>query len=143
MASAIDPPLENIIVVHPARQRQTAYRVGVSPIDVSRAISIDTADAFARWLDGDGAGQPEVVVSIYKASTHKQHVTLLELQEVALCSGWVDTQTKRIDDERYAIRFVPRRRGSNWGPKNRAMAKRLLDQGRVKASGKATLPPDL
>jgi uncharacterized protein YdeI (YjbR/CyaY-like superfamily) len=115
----------------------------MSPIDVSHAIPIDTADAFEQWFDGNGPGQPEVVVAIYKASTHKQHVTLLELQEVALCHGWVDTQTKRIDDDRYAIRFVPRRRGSNWGPKNRAMAKRLLDQGRVKASGKATLPPNL
>ena len=129
--------------MHAAREGQTAYRVGVSPIDVSRAISIETAGAFEGWLEGDGARQPEVVVAIHKAATHKQHVTLLELQEVALCYGWVDTQTKRIDDERYAIRFVPRRRGSNWGPKNRAMAKRLLDQGRVTASGKATLPPDL
>ena len=39
--------------------------------------------------------EPEVIVAIYKASTHKQHVTLLELQEAALCHGWVDTQTKR------------------------------------------------
>jgi uncharacterized protein YdeI (YjbR/CyaY-like superfamily) len=115
----------------------------VSPIDVPRAIAINSAAGFDRWLEEQGMSEPEVVVAIYKASTHKQHVTLLELQEIALCHGWVDTQTKRIDDERYAIRFVPRRRGSNWGPKNRAMAKRLLDQGRVKASGKATLPPDL
>lgn len=115
----------------------------VSPIDVAKAIQTDTPDAFDRWLDSNERSEPEVVVAIYKASTRKQRVTLLELQEVALCHGWVDTQTKRIDDERYAIRFVPRRRGSNWGPKNRDMARRLLDQGRVRASGKATLPPDL
>jgi hypothetical protein len=30
-----------------------------------------------------------------------------ELLETALCHGWVDTQTKRIDDQGYAIRFVP------------------------------------
>lgn len=115
----------------------------MSPIDVATAVPTESADAFDGWLDRNGAMAPDIVVAITKAASGKQSVTLLDLQEVALCHGWVDTQTKRIDDERYAIRFVPRRRGSNWGPKNRAMARRLLDQGRVRASGKATLPPDL
>ena len=115
----------------------------MSPIDISRAIPITSADALDRWLERDGGSHAEVVVAIRKASSGKQTVTLLELQEVALCHGWVDTQTKRIDDERYAIRFVPRRPGSRWGTKNRAMARRMLDQGRVRAPGIATLPPDL
>ena len=115
----------------------------MSPINAARAITMDTAADLDRWLERDGSSQPEVVVAIRRASSGKQTVTLLELQEVALCHGWVDTQTKRIDDERYAIRFVPRRPGSTWGAKNRAMAQRLLEQGRVRASGMATLPADL
>ena len=115
----------------------------MSPIDAARAIPTDTAADFDRWLEHHASSQSEVVLAIRKASSGKQTVTLLDLQEVALCHGWVDTQTKRIDDERYAIRFVPRRPGSTWGAKNRAMALRLLDQGRVRASGLAMLPPDL
>jgi uncharacterized protein YdeI (YjbR/CyaY-like superfamily) len=65
------------------------------------------------------------------------------LLETALCHGWVDTQTKRIDDERYAIRFVPRRAGSNWSALNRQLALRLLAEGRVTAAGIAVLPGDL
>ncbi len=72
-----------------------------------------------------------------------QTVSLVALQETALCHGWVDTQTKRIDDLRYAIRFVPRRPDSNWSDKNRRMARRLLDAGRITDSGTATLPSDL
>jgi uncharacterized protein YdeI (YjbR/CyaY-like superfamily) len=68
---------------------------------------------------------------------------LAALQEVALCHGWVDTQTKRIDDERYAIRFVPRRPRSNWSPTNREMARRMLAEGRVTEAGAAVLPSDL
>jgi uncharacterized protein YdeI (YjbR/CyaY-like superfamily) len=115
----------------------------MSPIDAARAIPTDTVADFDRWLERHGSAQPEVVVAIRKASSGTQTVTLVELQEVALCHGWVDTQTKRIDDDRYAIRFVPRRPGSTWGAKNRAMARRLLDKGRVRASGIATLPSDL
>jgi hypothetical protein len=47
------------------------------------------------------------------------------------------------DRARYAIRFVPRRAGSNWSPKNRRMAARLLADGRVTGAGQATLPADL
>jgi uncharacterized protein YdeI (YjbR/CyaY-like superfamily) len=70
-------------------------------------------------------------------------VGLVGLQEVALCHGWVDTQTKRIDEARYAIRFVPRRPPSNWSEKNREMARRLVAESRMTAAGTATLPADL
>ena len=115
----------------------------MSPIDFSRATPINSAAGFDRWLEEQGMSQPEVIVAIYKASTHKQHVTLLQLQEIALCHGWVDTQTKRIDDERYAIRFVPRTPRSTWGAKNRAMAARMLAAGRVEPAGLATIPADV
>ena len=33
--------------------------------------------------------------------------------------------------------------GSHWSPKNRAMARRMLDAGRITAAGIASLPSDL
>ena len=100
----------------------------MSPLDVSRAVPIAGPADFDRWLESHGESEREVVVAIYKKASGKQTVTLVDLQEVALCHGWVDTQTKRIDDERYAIRFVPRRPGSNWSETNREMARRLLEE---------------
>jgi len=91
----------------------------------------------------NGTGEPEVVVAIHNRASGRQTVGLVALQEVALCHGWVDTQTKRIDEQRYAIRFVPRRPRSHWSEKNRAMARRLIAEGRLTAEGTATLPPDL
>ena len=98
---------------------------------------------FDRWLGAHGASEREVVVAIHTKASGKQTVTFAELQEMALRHGWVDTQTKRIDDERYAIRFVPRRPGSNWSPTNRRIARRLVQEGRMTAAGAAVLPPDL
>ena len=98
---------------------------------------------FDRLLSGKGRGAREVVVAIYKKASGKQTVTLTGLQEVALCHGWVDTQTKRIDDERYAIRFVPRRADSSWSETNRQMARRLREEGRIRPAGAAKLPRDL
>ena len=112
-------------------------------MDTSNAVPIERAGDFDRWLAHNGTTEREVVVAIYKQSSGKQTVTLTELQEVALCHGWVDNLGQRIDDERWALRFTPRRPGSNWSPTNRAMARRLLAAGRVRPAGRVLLPDDL
>ena len=115
----------------------------MSPVNVSLAIPIASATDFDRWLALHGRAERSVVIRIRNKASGRQTVTLVELQETALCHGWVDTQTKRIDEVSYAIRFVPRRPGSTWSPKNRRMAARLLLEGRITEAGAATLPSDL
>jgi uncharacterized protein YdeI (YjbR/CyaY-like superfamily) len=113
------------------------------PVDISKAIPIPASETFDAWLHANGRREREVVVAIHNKASGRQTVGLVELQEVALCHGWVDTQTRRIDADRYAIRFVPRRAGSHWSPKNRDMARRMIADGRMTAAGQATLPDDL
>jgi uncharacterized protein YdeI (YjbR/CyaY-like superfamily) len=113
------------------------------PLDLANSIPMSDASELDVWLAEHGGRDREVVVAIRNKASGRQTVTLAELQEVALCHAWVDTQTRRIDTERYAIRFVPSRSGSHWSPKNRAMARRLLEGGRVTPAGVASLPSDL
>jgi len=115
----------------------------VSPLDVSRATPFSATSELDRWLRDHGVSERELIVAIFKKASGKQTVTFNELLETALCHGWVDTQTKSIDDERYAIRFVPRRPGSNWSPTNREIARRLLREDRMTATGIVMLPEDL
>jgi uncharacterized protein YdeI (YjbR/CyaY-like superfamily) len=115
----------------------------MSPLDVSQAAPVASAAELDRWLREHGATERERVVAIFKKASGRQTVTFDELLDTALCHGWVDTQTKSIDDERYAIRFVPRRPGSNWSATNRERVRRLLAQGRMTPAGRALLPDDL
>ncbi len=115
----------------------------MSPVDVSRAVPIASAAEFDTWLAANGASEREVVVSIYKKTSGKATVTLDALQETALCHGWIDSHGQRIDEERWAIRFAPRRPGSNWSALNRKRVRRLIDEGRMNAAGIAVLPGDL
>jgi uncharacterized protein YdeI (YjbR/CyaY-like superfamily) len=112
-------------------------------LDLSAAVPIASATAFDTWLREHGQTAREVIIAIHKRSSPASSVGLPELQEAALCRGWVDVRTQRIDDERYAIRFTPRQPGSNWTEGNRALARRLLADGRITPAGLATLPPDL
>jgi uncharacterized protein YdeI (YjbR/CyaY-like superfamily) len=115
----------------------------MSPLDVSHAAPVASAAEFDRWLRAHGADERERVVAIFKKASGRQTVTFDELLDVALCHGWVDTQTKSIDEQRYAIRFVTRRAGSNWSASNRERVRRLLEEGRMTPAGEALLPPDL
>lgn len=115
----------------------------MSPLDTSQAVPVSSAEELGRWLRNHGGSERERVVAIYKKASGRQTVTFDELLDTALCHGWVDTQTKGIDDERYAIRFVPRRPGSNWSATNRDRVRRLRRDGRLTAAGEAVLPPDL
>jgi uncharacterized protein YdeI (YjbR/CyaY-like superfamily) len=115
----------------------------MSPLDVSGATTVSSAEELDGWLREHGAAERERIVAIYKKASGRQTVTFDELLDVALCHGWVDTQTKGVDEERYAIRFVPRRPGSNWSAGNRERVRRLQGEGRMTPAGEAALPPDL
>ena len=113
------------------------------PLDVTAAVPIDSVEEFEAWLAAHGASERELVVAIYKKASGKRTVTFDELLAAALCHGWIDVQTKGIDAERYAIRFVPRRVGSTWSETNRKIVERLLGEGRMRPAGIAVLPEEL
>jgi uncharacterized protein YdeI (YjbR/CyaY-like superfamily) len=79
----------------------------------------------------------------YKKGSGKTGISYDESVEEALCFGWVDGQTKGLDEARYAGRFTPRRLGSNWSASNRERVARLLSQGRMTEAGRRVLPADL
>jgi uncharacterized protein YdeI (YjbR/CyaY-like superfamily) len=107
------------------------------------ALEISSDDEWTVWLVKNGASERQVWVIIYKKASKKQTVTFDTLLETALCYGWVDVQTKGVDEERYGIRFTARKVGSNWSATNRAIVRRLLETGRMKEPGIAVLPTDL
>ncbi len=61
----------------------------------------------------------------WRRSTERPAPTYDELVEEALCVGWVDSTGRAIDDERTALRFTPRKRGSGWARTNKDRVARL------------------
>lgn len=55
--------------------------------------------------------------------------------EEALCYGWIDSTNKRIDDERLAQRFSPRRKGSPLPPMNQERVRRLIANKKMTRAG--------
>lgn len=94
-----------------------------------------SADELRRWFDRNHAKVETLQVGFYKKSSKKKGVTYAEALDEALCHGWIDGVRHGIDDERYTIRFTPRRPGSIWSLVNTKRAKELEAEGRLKPPG--------
>jgi len=102
-----------------------------------RFISVSDRKEWRSWLIENHASEKEVWLAYYKKHTGKATVSYMESVKEALCFGWIDGLKKRIDDQRYAHRFTPRRAGSKWSPQNTRLAKELIESGDMTKAGLA------
>lgn len=92
-------------------------------------------EKWRSWLKRNHARKDEIWLVYYKKTSGKPSISYMESVEEALCFGWIDGIKKRIDDERYAHRFTPRRPGSRWSETNLKLAEELIAQGRMADAG--------
>lgn len=64
-------------------------------------------------------------------------LTYAQALEEALCQGWIDGQSKRIDDATFHQRFTPRRARSLWSKRNVGLVADLEAAGRMQPAGRA------
>ena len=94
-------------------------------------------DAWRRWLAKHHDSAAELWVGFHKRATGRPSLTWPESVDQALCYGWIDGVRRRIDDERYAIRFTPRRARSVWSAVNLRRIEELSAAGLVHPAGLA------
>jgi uncharacterized protein YdeI (YjbR/CyaY-like superfamily) len=87
------------------------------------------------WLEKNHESETEVWIGYYKKHTGKATLTWSQAVDQALCFGWIDTQVRRIDDERHQQRFTPRKRGSNWSKINVAKIAALTEADLMRPAG--------
>jgi uncharacterized protein YdeI (YjbR/CyaY-like superfamily) len=94
-----------------------------------------TSADLRKWLAKHHATREELWVGFYRKDSGAPSITWPESVDEALAVGWIDGIRKRIDDERYKIRFTPRRRGSIWSAINIARVEELKKAGRMQPAG--------
>jgi uncharacterized protein YdeI (YjbR/CyaY-like superfamily) len=94
--------------------------------------------AFEAWLE-EHPTAPGVYVQLAKKGAGVPSVTYAELVESALCFGWIDGRSNRLDDRFYLQRMTPRRARSVWSQKNVAAVEELTAAGRMRPAGLAAV----
>ena len=107
------------------------------PQQQGQVASFRTPAALRRWLAKHHATKLELTLVFYKVGSGTPSVTWPQSVDGALCYGWIDGVRRRIDDDRYSIRFTPRRKDSKWSAVNLKRIEALTGEGRMHASGLA------
>ena len=64
----------------------------------------------------------------------------IDAVEEAMCFGWIDSTTKKMDNGITAQRLAPRRKNSLWSELNKEHCRRMERLGRMTDAGRAVFP---
>ena len=123
----------------------------------SKPLFFRNRQQWRSWLNKNHSRKKEAWVVFYKKHTGKKGVAYADVIEEALCFGWIDGPLRRIDGEKHAIKFVPRRKRSVWAASNVERVERMIELGKMAPAGLAAfqghearavpkvilMPPDL
>jgi len=94
-----------------------------------------TQSEFFDWMEKNHDKEDGIWTIFYKKSSGKTSINYDLALEVALCYGWIDGVSNRIDEEKYKQKFTPRRSKSIWSKINRDNIARLIKEGKMKPAG--------
>jgi uncharacterized protein YdeI (YjbR/CyaY-like superfamily) len=101
------------------------------------ALFFSGSDEFAAWLEQHHATSDGVWIRMAKKHTGVASLDWASAVEVVLCFGWIDGQSRRVDEDWFVQRFTPRRPRSTWSKVNRQKAEKLIAEGRMRPAGLA------
>ena len=96
-----------------------------------------TPEDFRAWLQEHHESESELLVGFHKKGSGRPSITWPQSVDQALCFGWIDGVRRRIDDERYSIRFTPRTPRSTWSVVNVKRVGELIELGLMHPAGVA------
>jgi len=105
-------------------------------------LEVRNSEEWLKWLEKHHDTEAEVWLIFYKKHTGRKPIEHSEALDEALCYGWIDSLVRRVDDERYAIKFTPRKPDSKWSEVNRKRYAELQAGGRLKPPGLQRSPTD-
>lgn len=91
------------------------------------------------WLEKNHDTTKEVWLIYYKKHAGKPSISYEVSVEEALCFGWVDSIIKRLDDDKCARKFTPRKGASRWSESNKKRAEKMIREGRMTEVGMARI----
>lgn len=104
-------------------------------MEMQRTLYVTNRADWRKWLRANHRSETEVWLIFYKKHSGKPRIPYDDAVEEALCFGWIDSIVKRIDDDKYAQKFTPRKDPNKWSDSNKSRVKKLIKEGRMTQAG--------
>lgn len=100
-------------------------------MEITTTLYVSDRNAWRQWLLENYQTATEIWLITYKKHTGKPSIPYNQAVEQALCFGWIDSIRKRVDDERLAQRFTPRKTNSAYSQTNLERLRRMSAQQKI------------
>lgn len=111
-----------------------------SVVEEPEVLIVEDVAAWREWLDAHEERSDGIWLMLAKkGATSPTSLTYQQALREALCSGWIDAQSKSIDATTYRQRYTPRRKASMWSQRNVTLVAELIEQGRMRPRGQAEI----
>ena len=107
--------------------------------ELDKALLFKNKDEWRSWLEKNHIIANEVWLIHYKKSLNKNNLNHFDAVEEAICFGWIDSKLKKIDEERFILRYSPRKPRSVWSKINKETAKNMISLGKMMPAGFNTI----
>jgi uncharacterized protein YdeI (YjbR/CyaY-like superfamily) len=91
--------------------------------------------AWRAWLERHHKTGKEIWLVYYNKASGRSRIPYNDAVEEALCFGWIDSIIKKVDQDRAAQRFSPRRPKSKLSAMNEERIRRLTAAGLMTPAG--------
>jgi uncharacterized protein YdeI (YjbR/CyaY-like superfamily) len=88
------------------------------------------------WLDANHAIADTFWLVSFKRHVADRCVPYGDIVEELLCYGWIDTRTRRLDEDRTMYLVAPRKPGSTWSASNKERVAKLEKAGLMTQEGR-------
>ena len=102
-------------------------------------IEFRSRQAIRVWLQANHATADTFWLVTYKKHVTEYYVPYGEIVEELLCFGWVDSRTRRVDDDRTMLLVSRRKPGSTWSASNKERVARLEERGLMAEAGRVAV----
>lgn len=115
--------------------------VEIKRMEFRNLLNAQNRDELRQWLLENYNKEPECWVVVKRGRPiDDETFWYIDAVEEAMCFGWIDSTTKKMDNGVTAQRLAPRRKGSLWSELNKERCRRMERLGRMTDAGRAVLP---
>ena len=97
-------------------------------------VEVRSRSELRDWLVANHREHPSIWLVTWKKPS-PFHLGYDAIVEEALCFGWIDSQSKGVDEVKAALRLSPRNPKSGWSKSNKARIDKLLTAGLMTEAG--------
>jgi len=98
--------------------------------DPSLLLEVSKRSDWRAWLRRHYKIDHEIWLVFYKKHTSRPRVSYNDAVEEALAFGWIDSVAKKLDEDRYAQRFTPRK-SKHYSESNVARLRAMAAKGKI------------